>query len=221
MIDEIITKYDVSGIHIDDYFYPYPDGVNDFPDSATYNTYLSTGGTLTKADWRRDNVNKMISGIYSLIKSKKPLVQFGVSPFGIWRPGNPAGIVGFDSYNSIYADSKKWLEMGWLDYMTPQLYWEVDPPAQSFKALLKWWCEQNPKNKLVAPGTALYKMENNNNWSSYEIQRQIELTRSYRNISSFGAIHFTTNQIMRDVKGIKSVLKQVYSKPALAPFKKV
>jgi uncharacterized lipoprotein YddW (UPF0748 family) len=216
---EIVRNYDVDGIHIDDYFYPYSDGT-DFPDALTYSAYKNGGGTMLKNDWRRENVNKMVSGMYSLIKSIKPLVQFGISPFGIWRPGNPAGIVGMDAFDSIFADSKKWLQNGWLDYFTPQLYWEIDPPAQSFFNLLKWWCEQNTKNKIVVPGTALYKMEQNN-WSSLELKRQIDITRSFRDIGSFGATHFTANQILRDVKGIKSVLKTAYAQPVLTPFIKI
>ena len=220
VIQEIITKYDVNVIHIDDYFYPYSDGT-DFPDSATYNAYKNSGGTMAKNDWRRDNVNKMVSGMYNLIKSSKPLVQFGISPFGIWRPGNPAGVVGMDAYDTIFADSRKWLQNGWLDYFTPQLYWEIDPPAQSFYNLLKWWCDQNTMNKLIVPGTALYKMEAPQNWASLELKRQIDITRSFRNISTFGATHFTMNQILRDVKGIKTVLKTAYAQPVLTPLIRV
>ncbi|RNA30760.1 UPF0748 yngK [Brachionus plicatilis] len=216
VLEDILTRYDIDGLHMDDYFYPYPDN-SDFPDSATYASYLSYGGTLSKSDWRRDNVNKLVKDIYSLVKRVKPLVQFGISPFGIWRPGYPSGIVGFDSYDKIFADSKKWLNEGWLDYLTPQLYWEIDPPAQSFPNLLKWWGGQNFKNKLVFSGNALYKLENNN-WPSDEIRRQVEITRNYRNFSSFGAIHFTTNQVMRNVKGVRDVLKNLYSRPALTPF---
>ena len=126
-----------------------------------------------------------------------------------------------DPFDTIFADSKKWLQNGWLDYFTPQLYWEIDPPAQSFYSLLKWWCEQNTKNRLVIPGTAMYKMESPNNWSSLELKRQIDITRAFRNMSSFGATHFTMNQILRDVKGIKSVLKTAYSQPALTPLKRI
>jgi uncharacterized lipoprotein YddW (UPF0748 family) len=172
---------------------------------------------LTLADWRRDNINRLVSNMYTRIKATKPLVQFGISPFGIWRPGNPPGIIGMDPYAEIYADSKLWLQNGWLDYLTPQLYWEITPPAQSFSALLKWWCEQNTKNKLIFAGTALYKMTQNN-WASSEIQRQIELTRSFRNISSFGATHFTTREVMTNVKGIQAVLSSLYKNQTLTPY---
>lgn len=129
------------------------------------------------------------------------------------------GIVGLDSFNSIFADSKGWLQNGWLDYLAPQLYWEIDPPAQSFSALLKWWCQQNTKNKLIYAGTALYKLSNNN-WPASEIQRQVQITRDYRSIGSYGAIHFTANYIMSNTKGIRDILKSLYSKPALTPYVK-
>lgn len=137
--------------------------------------------------------------------------------YSIKRPGYPPGISGFDQYNGIYADAKLWLNNGWVDYMTPQLYWAIDPPAQSFPSLLRWWCGENTKNKLVLAGTALYKMEDNN-WASTEIQRQIQITRDYRNITSYGTTHFTANQVMRNVKSIRNVFSSLYSNPALAPF---
>jgi uncharacterized lipoprotein YddW (UPF0748 family) len=186
VVEDIVRNYDITAIHIDDYFYPYPVAGVDFPDSASYNAYLNSGGRLSLADWRRDNINKLVLDMYTRIKSLKPLVQFGISPFGIWRPGNPAGISGFDQYSEIYADAKLWLNSGWLDYMTPQLYWAIDPPAQSFPKLLQWWCEQNTQNKLVIAGTAAYKLEGSNNWAVIEMERQVNITREFRNMSSFG-----------------------------------
>ena len=105
-------------------FQPYASYNNgaDFPDSATYNEYRNNGGTMSKSDWRRDNVNQMVESTYDLIKELKPWVTFGVAPFGIWRPGNPPGIVGMDAYEALYCDSKKWINEGWLDYIAPQLY---------------------------------------------------------------------------------------------------
>ena len=103
--------------------------------------------------------------------------------------------------------------------MAPQLYWEIDPPAQSFNNLLKWWCEQNTKNKLIYAGTAVYKISQNS-WAANEIARQVQLTRDYRSIGSYGAIHFTYNYIQSNVKGIKDVLTNLYSKPVLTPFQK-
>jgi len=118
---DVVKRYDVDGVHIDDYFYPYPE--NDaqgkpivFPDSVTYARYRKGGGKLARDDWRRDNVDKLVEQFYKSVHAAKPYVKVGVSPFGIWRPGNPAQIKGFDAYAQIYADSKKWLVNGWADY---------------------------------------------------------------------------------------------------------
>lgn len=210
VIADVVRRYDVDAIHFDDYFYPYPAANgSDFPDTATYSSYLNSGGSMSKNFWRRDNVNRMIRDTYNTIKSIKPNVHFGLSPFGIWRPGNPAGVVGLDSYDAIFADSKYWLQQGWLDYLAPQLYWEIDPPAQSFNNLLKWWCEQNTKNKLIYAGTAIYKIAGSTNWPSNEIARQVQLTRDYRNIGSYGAIHYNYNNLKSNIKGIKDVLTDI------------
>ena len=128
-IVDVVKRYDVDGVHIDDYFYPYPetDGGKkiDFPDSATYARYLKAGGKLAKDDWRRDNVNKLVEALYKGVHAAKPQVRVGISPFGIWRPGFPPSVKGFDAYAEIYADSKKWLQNGWADYVVPQLYWPI------------------------------------------------------------------------------------------------
>jgi hypothetical protein len=139
---------------MDDYFYPYPsynDG-KDFPDEKSWLSYLSNGGKLAKADWRRENVNIFIKHLYKAVKDLKPHVKFGVSPFGIWRPHFPSSIRGFDQYNQLYADARLWLNEGWLDYLTPQLYWPVNQIPQSFPVLLGWWIDENKKNRHIWPG---------------------------------------------------------------------
>ena len=142
-----------------------------------------------------------------------------MAPFGIWRPGNPQGIVGFDAFASIYADSKKWLENGWLDYFTPQLYWAMGSTGQNFTKLLDWWCDkaQNKNSKLIYAGTAVYKMKEAN-WEASEIINQIGVTRNARVFGSYGATHFTMNYLLSDYKGIATEMKKVYSKPALTPL---
>src|SRR6185503_5461665 len=132
---DVAKRYDVDGVHIDDYFYPYPvtqaGKKVDFPDSETYARYVKAGGKLAKDDWRRDNVDKLVEALYKGVHAVKPWVKVGISPFGIWRPGNPPQIAGFDAYAEIYADSKKWLQNGWGDYFAPQLYWPIARPQQS------------------------------------------------------------------------------------------
>lgn len=215
--EDILRRYKVDGIHIDDYFYPYGDG-NEFPDGNTYALYQSEGGVLEKSNWRRDNVNKMVRGMYERIHSIQPKAKFGVSPFGIWKSGVPTGIIGFSSYDNLYADSKHWLEEGWVDYMSPQLYWAIDPPAQSYPVLLTWWLEQSKKGRHIYPGNAAYKMEpQSTGWEANELVRQINITRSLRDRLALGNVFFSTSQIIKNIKGIKTELAKLYRNKALLP----
>jgi uncharacterized lipoprotein YddW (UPF0748 family) len=126
VIVDVVKRYDVDGIHLDDYFYPYPESdrrgrVLPFPDATSYAKYRKTGGKLDRADWRRENVNTLVRQLHDTVHATKPWVRFGISPFGIWRPGYPQQIRGFDAYEKLYADARKWLREGWVDYFTPQL----------------------------------------------------------------------------------------------------
>ena len=215
--DDIVRRYDVDGMHIDDYFYPYSDG-NEFPDAATYAAYQAQGGTLGKDDWRRDNVNKLIQAMYTRMHAIRPKVKFGVSPFGIWKSGTPAGISGLSSYDSLYCDSRMWLEQGWVDYMAPQLYWEINPPAQSYPVLLKWWMEQSAKGRHVYAGNAAYKMaQGTNQWQVTEIVRQVNVTRTMSNRIILGNIFFSTKDIMKNVRNIQTELGVLYRAKANIP----
>ncbi|CAF3963438.1 unnamed protein product [Rotaria sordida] len=214
---DIVSRYAVDGIHIDDYFYPYSDGT-EFPDAATYAAYQAQGGKLNKADWRRLNVNNLIQSMYTTMHAIRPKVKFGVSPFGIWKSGTPAGITGLSSYDSLYADSRMWLEQGLVDYMAPQLYWAIDPPAQSYPVLLKWWIEQSTKGRHVYAGNAAYKMAQGAvQWQANEIVRQVNITRSMRDRLALGNIYFSTKEIMRNVKGIQEELAKLYKQKAIIP----
>src|SRR5262249_32721666 len=147
----------------------------DFPDEPSWRQYLSAHGTLARNDWRRKNIDDFVEGLYSRIKSEKRWVKLGVSPFGIWRPGFPKQIKGLDAYDCLYADSRKWLSKGWLDYMAPQVYWEIDAPDHSYSALLQWWAAQNIKPRHLCPGIDLTKV--GTAWTSDEVVKQIRLTR--------------------------------------------
>ena len=190
-IMDIVRRYDVDGVHLDDYFYPYPSTDSakrpiPFPDSATFARY---GGGMALADWRRANVDRFIERMNRDVHAAKPGVRVGVSPFGIWRPGSPAGIVGFDAYNAIYADAKKWLQSGWVDYLAPQLYWKIDPPQQSFPVLLDWWLAQNTRSRGVWPGLATYRVyQATNPYPVSEIEKQVRITQARTN----GMIFFNT-----------------------------
>ena len=151
---DLVNTYDIDGLHYDDYFYPYPsynDG-EDFPDHDQYLAYQKQGGKLSKGDWRRDAVNQFTETLYNEVKKSKPHVQVGISPFGIYRPKQPASIRGLDQYEKLYADAKLWLNEGWLDYFTPQLYWPINQYSQSYPVLLSWWQSQNSKNRHLWPG---------------------------------------------------------------------
>ncbi|MCA9251590.1 MAG: family 10 glycosylhydrolase [Phycisphaerae bacterium] len=218
---DVVKRYDVDGVHVDDYFYPYP--VNDkagkrvsFPDDESWASYTSGGGQLNRDDWRRDNINRMIEKVYAAVREEKPHVKVGYSPFGIWRPGHPEQIKGFDAYDGLYADAKLWLVEGWLDYLTPQIYWATDPPAQSFPVLLKWWVEQNEKGRHIWPGHSIGRSYvTDRGWSLGEIPRQIYLTRAQPGAD--GNVFFSMKTLVRNKKNLADMIAQVYEVPALVP----
>ncbi len=218
VILDVLRRYDVDGIHLDDYFYPYKirnqnGKLIDFPDDTTWERYRRDGGTLGRADWRRDNVNDFVRDLYGAIKKRKPWVKFGISPFGIWRPGHPPQIKGLDAYSQLYADAQKWLRQGWLDYCAPQLYWAIEPKAQSYPALQAWWAEQNVKRRHLWPGNRATKV--GSGWQPDEIVQQIRLTRRQRNAS--GNIFWNLSALLESPKLSKALAGEVYHKPALIP----
>ena len=195
---DVVKRYDVDGIHIDDYFYPYPELGPDsvvvpFPDSSSYARYLRTGGRLDRDDWRRHNVDTLIQQIYQRTKAIKPWVKVGISPFGIWRPGNPASIAGFDSYQKLYGDSRRWLREGWVDYFTPQLYWPIAQTAQSYTTLLGWWLGENVKHRHIWPGHNASRAAAGGTWSPDELNAQVRATRAS---GATGDIFFSMRTLM-------------------------
>ena len=178
---------------------------------------------MTRDDWRRQNVDRLIERMYEEVKQVKPWVLVGISPFGIWRPGHPEGIVGLDQYATLYADVRKWQHEGWLDYLTPQLYWQIDSKGQSYPKLLAWWHEQNMKQRHLWPGNFTSKVrrrpatpESRDAWSAREILRQIEATRAQPGAT--GNVHFSMKALMRNYDGISDKLKAgPYAEPALVP----
>jgi uncharacterized lipoprotein YddW (UPF0748 family) len=214
---DVVRRYDVDGIHLDDYFYPYPIQGKSFPDSKTYSAYKSAGGKLSLGDWRRDNVNKMVQRLSAGIKATKPHVKFGISPFGIYRPGQPPQSTGLDAYSVLYADAKKWLEQGWVDYLAPQLYWKINQKGQSYPVLLKWWTDINAKKRHIYAGNNLGQLDGKS-WKLPEINKQVELTRNLYEKSSLGNIFFSMSAFTENRQGIYNSFKSsVYAKPALVP----
>jgi uncharacterized lipoprotein YddW (UPF0748 family) len=217
VILDVVKRYDIDGVHLDDYFYPYQEQDSsgkelDFPDEATWRRH-GLGQGVSRDDWRRENVNTFIRQLYSSIKNAKPTVKFGISPFGIWRPGNPPQIQGYDAYAKLYADSRKWLINGWLDYFAPQLYWAIDPPPQSFPVLLKWWGQQNPKGRLLVAGMDSTKAARR--WPVDEIVEQIRLTRKQPGIG--GHVHWSMKSLMRNEALAAALDRKAYANPALVP----
>jgi uncharacterized lipoprotein YddW (UPF0748 family) len=216
---DVVKRYDIDGVHIDDYFYPYKSyaGGADFPDGPSWQRYRSGGGTLERADWRREQVNIFVKRVYEGIKAEKPWVKFGISPFGIYRPGYPASVTaGFDQYSELYADARKWLVEGWCDYYTPQLYWRIGSP-QSYPALLEWWVQNNPKGRHMWPG--LFTSRTNpadGNWPAKEIVDQIEITR--RQPGATGTVHFSMKAFLNNWANVRSTVQSgPYRTPAAVP----
>lgn len=217
VITDVVRRYDVDGVHLDDYFYPYPVAGQEFPDRATYNAYRQNGGSLSLNDWRRENVNQMVQRLHQGIKALKPYVKFGISPFGIYRPDQPPGIKGLDQYDQLYADPKKWLAQGWIDYIAPQLYWAIDPPAQSYRSLLNWWLDQNPQMRHVYTGNNISRLDGKV-WQVGEFDRQLTLSRSWEKRLSLGNIFYSMKVLRDNKEGIGDLLKtKFYQSLALPP----
>ncbi len=220
VILDIVKRYDVDGLHIDDYFYPYREKdasgkLIPFPDTPSWSAYVKSGGKLGKDDWRRDNVNRFLDRMYRQVKVAKPWIKVGISPFGIYRPGFPEQIKGFDQFESIYADARLWLTSGWMDYIAPQLYWRIEPPAQSFPVLLKWWTENNPKHRLIIPGINTTGV-GGKGWPAREIVEQVRIARQQPGAS--GHIHWNMSALMRTSGGVADELARTsYGKVALPP----
>ena len=218
---DVVRRYDVDGVHLDDYFYPYPVTQGGrrvgFPDQESYARALGRGETLGRDDWRRQNVDRFIERMYREVKAAKPWVKVGISPFGIWRPGHPASVTGFDQYAEIYADARKWQREGWLDYLAPQLYWSIDSRGQSFPALLDWWGEQNAAGRHLWPG--LYDSRTLPDVGGYrpqEIVDQVELVRA--DPEATGTVHFSIKALLPGPSDLGARLAAgPYDRPALVP----
>lgn len=226
VIADVVGRYDIDAVHIDDYFYPYRIRDRrghevDFPDSATYAAYRRRGGQLARADWRRDNVNQFVRELYEQTRRQKPHVRVGISPFGIWRPGHPSGISGLDAYASIYADARLWLQRGWADYFAPQLYWHPDAERQSFTRLLAWWGSprQNPEGRHIWPGlftSRVIQGRSRPQWDASVITRQIGMARADPLAS--GHVHFSMEALLTNPDDLVTRLAATtYREPALVP----
>jgi uncharacterized lipoprotein YddW (UPF0748 family) len=225
VVADVVRRYDVDGVHIDDYFYPYPvpstaaaNGPDTpFPDSESFARYQLAGGTLERDDWRRSNVDRFVQDLYTAVHQTKPWVRVGISPFGVGKPDRrPAGVAGFSQYDKLYADVEKWVNQGWLDYLAPQLYWQVLREGLPFEPLLDQWVAENPQQRHLWPGFFTSQL-GKPGWKPAEILQQIQLQRA-RGDKATGHIHFSMVALMQDREGIATQLRNgPYAQAALVP----
>lgn len=219
VIQDVVRRYDVDGVHIDDYFYPYPENGKAFPDDASFKAYRDGGGKLARDDWRRQNIDGYVERMYELVHAEKPWVMVGISPFGIARPGVPKGIkAGLDQYGQLYADVPKWLREGWCDYLSPQLYWPIDQAPQAFSVLLDYWHSQNPKGRAIWPGLYTSKIrDGGGRLRATELRDEIELVRRRDSVRP-GHVHFSFKALRGDhALTARPLRAEVYTEPAEVP----
>ena len=221
VILDVVRRYDIDGVHIDDYFYPYPETDPatrqpiDFPDEPSWRRYVAGGGRLSRDDWRRENVDVFIQELYAGIHREKPWVKFGISPFGFWKPDHPAGTgTRFSQHDQLYADARKWIREGWVDYYTPQLYWAISRPDLPYPVLLRWWIEQNVHGRHMWPGNFTSRVPRE--WRAEEITDQVWVTRGMPGAT--GNVHFSMKAFLQDADSINErLLAGPYRNRALVP----
>lgn len=219
VIMDIVNRYDVDGIHFDDYFYPSGTILDDDAYNADPRGFPNTAPG--RADWRRDNINLLIARVNDSIRAAKPWVKFGVSPSGIYRSsgdpavGSPTSSGASQHYSSMFADTRKWIQQGWVDYLAPQVYWYIGQAGSDYKLLVPWW-NDNAYERHMYIGLADYKMNTTGWLDANQINKQIALNRASANIS--GQIHFRHQFLQNDPLGYRTSLKNsTYARPALLP----
>ena len=218
VIRDMVSRYDIDALHMDDYFYPYRIPGKEFQDDASYAKY---GNGMTREDWRRSNVDSIILKLSTAIKEVKPWVKFGISPFGVWRnkAQDPEGSdtnAGVTNYDDLYADILLWLRMKWIDYVAPQIYWEFTQPNAPYQALVDWWNEHTYGRQCYI-GLGLYKANTSSAWRDRTlIPRQIESLRQKENVQ--GAVYFSSSSFDKNPLGVNDTLRSnYYREPALIP----
>ena len=221
VINEIVTQYDLDAIHFDDYFYPYKIKDLEFQDTTAYQTYAQPNQSLD--DWRRSNIDSLVKNVHQTIKANKPWVQFGISPFGVWKNNStdPKGSdtqAGQTTYEDLYADPILWMQEGWIDYLAPQVYWSMDLSVASHRKIVDWWAKNNNETNLYI-GNGAYKIRNNSDkaWENKkELPNQLKLARNTTEIS--GNILFSAKSLMNSNADVVDYMKRKYYKlPALTP----
>ena len=220
---DAVTRYDIDGVHFDDYFYPYPAAGQDFGDQATFERYGA--GFANKADWRRHNIDLLIKEMGQQIKAAKPWVKFGVSPFGIWRnkSADPLGsdTNGTQSYDANFADTRKWVKEEWIDYIVPQIYWNIGLEVADYAKLVPWWADVVAGTRVqLYVGQADYKIGEPGQPDAWqdpaEMSRHLTFNRDYPQVA--GNVHFSATQVRANKLGATDVYAaEHYSRPALIP----
>ena len=220
VIMDVVRNYDIDGVHFDDYFYPYPEANQSLRDGEIFKKYGSEFNNIE--DWRRNNVDTLIHVLSDSIRTAKKYVKFGISPFGIWRnkSQDPQGSEsnGFDGYGKLYANARKWVQKGWLDYITPQIYFPFGYQVAPYDKLLDWWSD-NAFGKHVYVGQGVYRaMENRQGWSDRaQIPKQIRYLRN--NVNTQGSIFFSSKSVTNNLAGVRDSLRNdFYRYPALPPL---
>ena len=220
VVSDIVSRYDVDAIHMDDYFYPYPIKEKDFPDDASFARF--GGGFSNKGDWRRSNVNVLIKKLHETIREIKPWVKFGVSPFGIYRneSSDPLGskTKGLQNYDDLYADVLLWAREGWIDYNIPQIYWHIGHPVADYETLVKWWARNTENRPLFIGQSVMNTVQNADpkNPSINQLPRKMALQRAYQTIG--GSCQWPASAVVENVGKYRDALIAEYHKyPALPP----
>lgn len=219
VVTDVVSRYPIDAIHFDDYFYPYKIDGKEFPDN---NSYRQSGTSLKKDDWRRSNTNAIIEMLHAAIKKTNSNCQFGISPFGVWRNADADPVEGSktngssSNYDDLYADILLWLKNGWIDYVAPQLYWEIGHRRAPYEVLLNWW-SKHTYGKQCYIGLGVYKANSNTAWrDKKQLPRQIEALRNTPNIQ--GMIFFSSKNFESNPNGWGDSLRLNYFKePALLP----
>ena len=205
VVEDIVCRYDVDAIHMDDYFYPYPIAKTPLPDAEDFRK--DSRGFENITDWRRDNVDRTIQAVHEVIRTTKPSVRFGISPFGIYKDGK-----GLTNYYDLYADVIKWVQEGWIDYVAPQLYWEIGRKNVDYEQLSHWWADAVHNANILHPdqpcrlyiGQAVYRLggaKETQAWKTgNEIMRQIRLNATIDGID--GEIFYSTRPLLRNPQSI-------------------
>ncbi|MBQ8867625.1 MAG: family 10 glycosylhydrolase [Bacteroidaceae bacterium] len=220
VVADIVTRYDVDGLHMDDYFYPYPVDGLPFNDDVTFATYGR--GFADRGDWRRDNVNKLIREVQQTVRSVKPWVKFGISPFGIWRnkKSDPQGsdTNGLQNYDQLYADIRLWVDEGWIDYNIPQVYWQIGHTAADYATLVEWWAGHTANRPLFIGQDVMRTVQHAdlNNPHIHQQQTKMQMQRAHKSIQ--GSCQWPASAVVDNAGGYRTALERDYHRyPALQP----